>query len=74
MTSNNLSDLGIEGDDIYLLGRVLGLNVGRNRQVVVILGDLAIIYQRGVIVDGFAGNIRGQDLFPILLAKHILVP
>lgn len=30
LTSNNLSDLGIKGDDIYLLGRVLRLNVGRH--------------------------------------------
>ena len=66
-------DLGVKLADVDDLAGVLGLDVGRDRDVVAVLGDRAVLDQRREVVDVLAGRERVEDLLLVVVGELVLV-
>ena len=72
LTGNDPSDLGVEFDDVHFFASVLGLDVGRDRDVVVVVGNLRVVDESSEMIDVRPIDEGCKDLVAIRLGENVL--
>ena len=73
LAGDDLGDLGVERRDVDGLARVLCLDVGRDRDVVAVLGEVGVRDELREVVDVLAGGEGIEDLLLVRLGELVLV-